>query len=57
MNDFIPEYPGDTPNRQWVRDKCRERGYPTDLVEVAKKMPQSYIDRLFWKAVNQGDFQ
>jgi len=55
---FVPEYPGDTPNRKWVRDKCRARGYDTDLVEIVKVLPQAQIDWLFWKAVgDQGNFQ
>lgn len=31
MDNFTPEYDGDTPNATWVREKFREK-YPTEAL-------------------------
>lgn len=47
FENFTPEYPGDTPNRKWVRDKAAEKGIKVDPRDVIKEAPDSLVRWLF----------
>lgn len=47
MSEFKPEYPGDTPNRKWVRDKIEEKGIRVDTTESIMRLPSQTVKLLF----------
>lgn len=51
MNDipsgFVPDFPGDNPNRQWVRRLAEEKGIKIDQREVVMLLPKGSINILF----------
>lgn len=53
---FEPEYPGDTPNRKWVRDKLAEKRITVDTIAVIKAMTEREIVWLFDHIVQHSYF-
>lgn len=47
MPEFTPEYPGDNPNRAWVRSKHEEKGLKVDQRKIVMLLPKRSIDILF----------
>lgn len=55
-NRFSPEYEGDNPNREWVRQQLAKRGQSVDLIDIIKMLPKAQIEWLFWKVVKHSYF-
>lgn len=52
MNEeFKPEYPGDNPNRKWVRDNLRRKGASVDYGDVILRMSSAHVRWLFGQMV------
>jgi hypothetical protein len=53
MTDFTPEYEGDTPNAEWVRERVRELGLEewiaaqAHLVYLARHASRPYVNVAF----------
>jgi hypothetical protein len=52
MPEFRPEYPGDTPNRKWVRDRMASKGIGVDYADVILHMPAVHVRWLFGAIVS-----
>ncbi len=48
MADFIPEYPGDNPNRKYVRDKEKEKG-------IFEEVEKEALRRLIYRGLDSED--
>lgn len=47
MDDFKPLYPGDNPNRAWVRDAVERKGIKVDYRDVIMHASAAHIRWLF----------
>ena len=56
FDKFEPEYPGDTPNRRWVRRKLNEREVPIDEIAVIKCLPDRHIRWMFDELIQHSYF-
>lgn len=46
-SDFVPDFPGDNPSRQWARRLGEQKGFKVDQREVVMLLPKRSIDILF----------
>lgn len=50
-NEFTPEYPGDNPNRKWVRDKAAQKGIRLNYTDLVLRLPNAQITWLFSRII------